>query len=98
MNPWKGQRELIGAASCLRETAPRPAPSDPRCHGPRDARRYEALAREGGIADRVHFAGFQKDVRPFLEEFDLFVHPVLRGTVWSGNRRGNGDAKAGDRL
>jgi glycosyltransferase involved in cell wall biosynthesis len=36
---------------------------------------YEQLARAGGIADRVHFAGFQKDVRPFLHEFDLFVHP-----------------------
>jgi glycosyltransferase involved in cell wall biosynthesis len=36
---------------------------------------YEMRAREGGIADRVHFGGYQKDVRPFLHEFDLFVHP-----------------------
>lgn len=31
--------------------------------------------REKGIADRLHFGGFQKDVRPFLNAFDLFAHP-----------------------
>jgi glycosyltransferase involved in cell wall biosynthesis len=36
---------------------------------------FEKRAREGGIANRVHFGGFQKDIRPFLREFDLFVHP-----------------------
>jgi glycosyltransferase involved in cell wall biosynthesis len=37
---------------------------------------YEAtreLAKSLGIADRVNFAGAQKDVRPFLKEADLFV-------------------------
>jgi len=75
MNPWKGQYELIGAVSRLRETFP-------NLHvmilgaDVREVRAdFEKRAREGGIADRVHFGGFQKDVRPFLQEFDLFVHP-----------------------
>jgi glycosyltransferase involved in cell wall biosynthesis len=75
MNPWKGQRELIGAASLLRERYPGLRLLILGATVPEMRAEYEALAREGGIADRVHFAGFQKDVRPFLEEFDLFVHP-----------------------
>jgi glycosyltransferase involved in cell wall biosynthesis len=29
----------------------------------------------GADVPEVHFGGFQKDVRPFLHQFDLFVHP-----------------------
>jgi glycosyltransferase involved in cell wall biosynthesis len=29
-----------------------------------------------GIADRVHFAGFQEDVMPFLSALSLYVHPA----------------------
>jgi glycosyltransferase involved in cell wall biosynthesis len=75
LTPWKGQRELIGGAAKLHK-------SHPNLHilivGAPDGTEqadYEALARAGGIADRVHFAGFQKDVRSLLEAFDLFVHP-----------------------
>lgn len=75
MNPWKGQRELIGAACLLRETHPNLHLLILGSPVPEMRAQYEALAREGGIADRVHFAGFQKDVRPYLEELDLFVHP-----------------------
>jgi glycosyltransferase involved in cell wall biosynthesis len=75
MNPWKGQYELIGAVSLLRE-------SIPNLHvmilgaDVREMRvDYERRARAGGIAERLHFGGFQQDVRPYLHEFDLFVHP-----------------------
>jgi glycosyltransferase involved in cell wall biosynthesis len=75
MNPWKGQYELIGAASQLREKLPGLHVMILGADVPEFRADYERRAREGGIADRVHFAGFQKDVRPFLREFDLFVHP-----------------------
>jgi glycosyltransferase involved in cell wall biosynthesis len=75
MNPWKGQFELIGAISRLRDTLPNLHVMILGADVPDMRAQYEKKAREGGVADRVHFGGFQKDVRPFLQEFDLFVHP-----------------------
>ena len=75
MNPWKGQYELIGAVSRLRETFPHLHIMILGANVPAIRADFEKRAREGGIADRVHFGGFQKDVRPWLHEFDLFVHP-----------------------
>jgi glycosyltransferase involved in cell wall biosynthesis len=75
MNPWKGQRELIGAVALLRNTHPDLHVMILGSDVPEVRADFEKLAREGGIADRVHFGGYQKDVRPFLREFDLFVHP-----------------------
>jgi len=75
MNPWKGQFELIAAASRLRETFPNLHVMILGADVPEMRADYEKRAREGGIADRVHFGGYQKDVRPFFNEFDLFVHP-----------------------
>jgi glycosyltransferase involved in cell wall biosynthesis len=75
MNPWKGQYELIGAVSRLRETFPGMHLMILGANVPDVRADFEKKAREGGIADRVHFGGFQKDVRPYLHEFDLFVHP-----------------------
>lgn len=75
MNPWKGQYELIGAVSRLRQTFPDLHVIILGANVPEMRADFEKRAREGGIADRVHFGGFQKDVRPFLHEFDLFVHP-----------------------
>jgi len=43
----------------------------------RQQRRYEALARGLGIANRVHFAGPQADVRPYYGMADVFVFPSL---------------------
>ena len=75
MNPWKGQFELIGAVSRLRDTLPNLHVMILGADVPHMRAQYEKKAREGGVADRVHFGGFQKDIRPFLQEFDLFVHP-----------------------
>jgi glycosyltransferase involved in cell wall biosynthesis len=75
MNPWKGQHELIGAASLLRDTFPNLHVMIVGANVPEFRADFERTARQGGIADRVHFGGFQRDVRPFLHEFDLFVHP-----------------------
>ncbi len=75
MNPWKGQYELIGAVSRLREKFPDLHVMILGADVPEMRTDFEKRAREGGIADRVHFGGFQKDVRPWLHEFDLFVHP-----------------------
>jgi len=75
LNPWKGQHELIGAAVRLRESFPDLHVIILGADVPAMRADFEKLAREGGIADRVHFGGFQRDVRPWLNEFDLFVHP-----------------------
>ncbi len=75
MNPWKGQHELIGAVSLLRDTFPDLHVMILGADVPQVRADFEKTARAGGIAARVHFAGFQQDVRPFLHEFALFVHP-----------------------
>jgi glycosyltransferase involved in cell wall biosynthesis len=75
MNPWKGHYELIGAVSRLRDTFPDVHAVILGANVPEMRADLERRAHEGGIADRVHFGGYQKDVRPFLREFDLFVHP-----------------------
>ena len=75
MNPWKGQHELIGAVAMLRDTFPDLHIMILGANVPEVRADFEKRAREGGIAERIHFGGFQQDVRPFLHEFDLFVHP-----------------------
>lgn len=40
-----------------------------------ERKRLEELARELGVSDRVRFAGFQRDPRPFYAAADLFVLP-----------------------
>jgi glycosyltransferase involved in cell wall biosynthesis len=37
----------------------------------------KTLAREMGIADHVHFAGFRNPVQPYIAALDLYVHPAL---------------------
>jgi glycosyltransferase involved in cell wall biosynthesis len=75
MNPWKGQHELIGAVALLRERFPSLHLMILGANVPEVRADFERRAQEGGIAERVHFGGYQNDVRPFLHEFDLFVHP-----------------------
>jgi glycosyltransferase involved in cell wall biosynthesis len=75
MNPWKGQYELIGAVSALRERFADLHVMILGANVPEFRAEYERRAREGGVADRIHFGGYQKDVRPFLHECDLFALP-----------------------
>jgi glycosyltransferase involved in cell wall biosynthesis len=71
MNMRKGIDELI-------EAFERIAQRRPLAHlhlvgdGP-DRARFEARARRGPAADRIHFHGFRKDPTPFLRAADLFV-------------------------
>ena len=78
MNPWKGQIELLRAMTALRDSFPDLRLIIVGTDVPDMRVRFEQLARDGGIGDRVHFAGFRNDVRPFLRELDLFVHPSHR--------------------
>jgi glycosyltransferase involved in cell wall biosynthesis len=75
MTYWKGQRELLGAIAHLRGLHPDLQVLILGADEPEYRTTLESLAREGGIAERVHFGGFQKDLRPFLHEIDIFVHP-----------------------
>lgn len=78
MNPWKGQRELIGAVSQLREKFHDLHVMILGADVPEIRADLEQRALQGGISQRIHFGGYQQDVRPFLREFDLFVHPSYR--------------------
>jgi glycosyltransferase involved in cell wall biosynthesis len=40
--------------------------------------RLKAITVERGIAERVHFAGFQESVASYLSALDLYVHPSLK--------------------
>lgn len=75
MNPWKGQYELIAAVSRLRDIIPDLHLVILGTDVPEMRADYERRALQGGIAERVHFGGYQSDVRPFLRDIDLFVHP-----------------------
>ncbi len=75
-----GQYERKGLPFLLEAMAQRP---DLKCRlvviggQPDLVREYEAKVAALGIADRVSFAGIQKDVRPFLWASDAFVLPSL---------------------
>jgi glycosyltransferase involved in cell wall biosynthesis len=45
-------------------------------HAPYETR-LRSLVRDLGVANRVHFAGFQASVYPYLAAMDLYVHPAL---------------------
>jgi glycosyltransferase involved in cell wall biosynthesis len=40
--------------------------------------RLKAMTVERGIAERVHFTGFQESVASYLSALDLYVHPSLK--------------------
>ncbi|MFC6788910.1 glycosyltransferase family 4 protein [Methylobacterium komagatae] len=71
LHPRKGVQDLIKAFSLV-------AAKHPTSHlyvvggGPMQSE-YEELARETGFGDRIHFAGFQSDPRPYLYALDIFV-------------------------
>jgi glycosyltransferase involved in cell wall biosynthesis len=75
MTAWKGQRELLGAVAQLRGRHPDLHALILGADEPEYRSDLERLIREGELSGRVHFGGFQHDVRPYLREFDVFVHP-----------------------
>ena len=74
---WKGVHVFVEAASLVIK-------SHPDAHfvvvgGPHfDETEYEgelhAQVEKAGLADRVHFAGFQSNVPLWMQSFDIFVH------------------------
>jgi glycosyltransferase involved in cell wall biosynthesis len=71
LRSWKGHRYLLEAlAAMTRKDVLLAIVGD----GPQRAV-LEARAAELGIAGRVHFAGNQDDVAPWMEAFDLFCLP-----------------------
>ena len=82
IEPKKGLAVLIRAAATVLQRRPQVvfvALGSVPLGSPADYRaEYEALARELGIADRFIFAGFRKDVRPALLDFDVFCLPSFR--------------------
>ncbi len=71
LRSWKGHRFLFEAVASLADPGVRLAVVG---DGPqREA--LQSAARELAIADRVHFAGNQADVAPWMRAFDLFCLP-----------------------
>ena len=90
LSPEKGLVELIEAVAQLQRPpalgqpeAPAARPEFRPVHlvlvgdGPQ-RQELEHLARQYGLADRVHFAGYQADPRPWYEAMDVFVSNSLR--------------------
>lgn len=74
LNENKNQQVIIRALAQL---------NDPEIHyllcGKGDKREYlESLAKELGIADRVHFLGYRKDVVDICHQCDVFAHASQR--------------------
>jgi glycosyltransferase involved in cell wall biosynthesis len=44
--------------------------------GPGDTERFQGLAGERGVGDRIHFAGRQSDTKPWYSAADVFVFPT----------------------
>ena len=75
--PRKGYEPMLKALARL-------VPSRPLVHyvivGSGDSgyeRKIRALVQELGLQARVHFAGFQESVLPFLQAMDLYVQPSI---------------------
>lgn len=65
-------------AVLLRAAAKLPAVQVVLCGWGEKRQELEALSRELGIAERVHFLGFRKDVPRLLMAADVFVFPSLQ--------------------
>lgn len=75
INPWKGQRETIAALGELSSRHPQMRLMVVGAGPAEEEAALRAAASAAGVADRVILAGRHDDVRPFLDAFDLFVHP-----------------------
>ncbi len=72
----KGLGELIQAMGLRRRQNPGAVPIHLIVTGGGNDRPYRKLARRLGIANEVHFLGFQDDVRPWFAASDFFAQPT----------------------
>ena len=73
---WKGFSVLLGAFRDLMERLGNGSPFHLVLAGDGEERnRFERLARDWKMEERVHFTGFVEDIRPLLWSSDLFVLP-----------------------
>jgi glycosyltransferase involved in cell wall biosynthesis len=80
LESWKGQRVLLAALSQLRELPDWTCwmvGGAQRASELRYLRHLEALASDGGIADRVRFVGERSDVPAVLGAADVFCQPNI---------------------
>jgi glycosyltransferase involved in cell wall biosynthesis len=72
--PWKGHAQLIEAFEKIAGSRP-----DSRLlfvgAGGTDEEAVRARARASRMADRIHFAGFQRDVTPYYQAMDVMIFP-----------------------
>lgn len=72
MTPSKGQFALIEAVARIRDDC-----HVLLCGGPLEGRYYEAIVAEGAAHEmqgRIHFAGFQTDLRPYYSACDILAN------------------------
>jgi len=78
LGPEKGHRYLLEAAAQLSRRAGLPPVHVLIVGQGREEAPLRALAQRLGIGDRVTFAGFQREVWPYLAIMDVFVLPSLK--------------------
>jgi len=79
--PYKGQHHLLAAAGLLTAEFPRLRvllAGEPLAAYPGYAQELSALARELGIAERVHLMGFVEDVGAVLGQLAVYVNATYR--------------------
>jgi glycosyltransferase involved in cell wall biosynthesis len=78
LRPEKGHRYLVEAMARLGERVDLPPLSLLLVGEGTEAGALQAQVERLGLAGRVHFAGFQRDIAPYLAAMDIFVLPSLR--------------------
>jgi glycosyltransferase involved in cell wall biosynthesis len=78
--PWKGQREFLRAAQIVARQCPAARfviVGDVAFEGPGYREELHRLARDLGLAERVIFTGWRRDVPALLSAADVLVHSSI---------------------
>jgi len=78
LRPEKGHRYLLEAVAELGTDSSLPPLRVLFVGDGTEREALASLAAQLGLADRVHFAGFQREVPPYLAATDIFVLPSLK--------------------